>query len=73
MTVVTEPILMSETTASGRDAETETRHGCTSNSEHDRKLPEIDLLSPLKIRGEELRNRVVMPRFILAPAISRPQ
>jgi 2,4-dienoyl-CoA reductase-like NADH-dependent reductase (Old Yellow Enzyme family) len=60
MTVVTEPILMSETTASGRGAETETRHGCTSNSEHDRKLPEIDLLSPLKIRGEEFRNRVVM-------------
>jgi 2,4-dienoyl-CoA reductase-like NADH-dependent reductase (Old Yellow Enzyme family) len=60
MTVVTEPIPMSETTASDRGAETETRHGCTSNSEHDRKLPEIDLLSPLKIRGEEFRNRVVM-------------
>ena len=51
---------MSETTASGRGAETETRHGCNSKSEHDRKLPEIDLLSPLKIRGEEFRNRVVM-------------
>ena len=42
------------------DAETEARHGCPSDSEHDRKLPEIDLLSPLEIRGEVFRNRIVM-------------
>ena len=51
---------MSEMKARGQDAETEARHGCPSNSEHNQKLPEIDLLSPLKIRGEEFRNRVVM-------------
>ena len=51
---------MSEMKASGQNAKTEARHGCTSNSEHNQKLPEIDLLSPLKIRGEEFRNRIVM-------------
>ncbi len=42
---------MSDLKASGPDGETEARHGCASNSEHDQKLPEIDLLSPLKLRG----------------------
>ena len=51
---------MSETNVRGQDKEIEERRGCSADSEHDRKRPEIDLLSPLKIRGEEFRNRVVM-------------
>jgi 2,4-dienoyl-CoA reductase-like NADH-dependent reductase (Old Yellow Enzyme family) len=51
---------MSEMKTSGQEAETEARRGCRSTSEHNQELPEIDLLSPLKIRGEEFRNRIVM-------------
>jgi 2,4-dienoyl-CoA reductase-like NADH-dependent reductase (Old Yellow Enzyme family) len=35
-------------------------HGCTSNADHDREVPEIDLLSPLTIRSVTFRNRIVM-------------
>ena len=35
-------------------------HGCRAGSDHDREVPEIDLLSPLTIRGVTLRNRIVM-------------
>ncbi len=35
-------------------------HGCPSESEHDRKVPEIDMLSELCIRGVKFRNRIVM-------------
>src|SRR3954465_13474720 len=35
-------------------------HGCPSGADHDREVPEIDLLSPLTIRGVTLRNRIVM-------------
>ncbi len=35
-------------------------HGCPAGTEHDREVPEIDLLSPLTIRGLTLRNRIVM-------------
>src|SRR6187431_3082761 len=35
-------------------------HGCPSGTDHDRDVPEIDLLSPLAIRGVTLRNRIVM-------------
>ncbi|WP_373652850.1 NADH:flavin oxidoreductase/NADH oxidase [Schlesneria sp. DSM 10557] len=44
------------------DSRTEDRgtHGCPSGTEHDREIPDIDLLSPLTIRGVTLRNRVVM-------------
>jgi 2,4-dienoyl-CoA reductase-like NADH-dependent reductase (Old Yellow Enzyme family) len=35
-------------------------HGCPSGTNHDREVPDIDLLSPLKIRGVTLRNRIVM-------------
>jgi 2,4-dienoyl-CoA reductase-like NADH-dependent reductase (Old Yellow Enzyme family) len=35
-------------------------HGCPAGAQHDREVPEIDLLSPLKIRGITLRNRIVM-------------
>jgi 2,4-dienoyl-CoA reductase-like NADH-dependent reductase (Old Yellow Enzyme family) len=34
--------------------------GCPAGSDHDREVPEIDLLSPLTIRGVTLRNRIVM-------------
>ncbi len=32
--------------------------GCSSNTDHDREVPEIDLLSPLTIRGIKLKNRI---------------
>jgi 2,4-dienoyl-CoA reductase-like NADH-dependent reductase (Old Yellow Enzyme family) len=35
-------------------------HGCMAGTDHDREVPEIDLLSPLTIRGIRLRNRIVM-------------
>ena len=35
-------------------------HGCPSGADHDREIPDIDLLSPLTIRGLTLRNRIVM-------------
>src|SRR5215468_5301237 len=35
-------------------------HGCPAETDHDREIPEIDLLSPLTIRGVTLRNRIVM-------------
>ncbi len=38
----------------------EPSHGCPSGTEHDRGVPEIDLLSPLSIGGLQLRNRIVM-------------
>jgi 2,4-dienoyl-CoA reductase-like NADH-dependent reductase (Old Yellow Enzyme family) len=34
--------------------------GCKAGTDHDREVPEIDLLSPLAIRGVTLRNRIVM-------------
>src|SRR6187401_2483999 len=37
-----------------------TPHGCPSGTDHDREVPEIDLLSPLTIRGVTFRNRIVM-------------
>jgi 2,4-dienoyl-CoA reductase-like NADH-dependent reductase (Old Yellow Enzyme family) len=35
-------------------------YGCTANTDHDREVPEIDLLSPLTIRGVTFRNRIGM-------------
>ena len=35
-------------------------HGCPADAEHDRESPEVDLFSPLTIRGVTFRNRVVM-------------
>jgi len=35
-------------------------HGCPAGTDHDREVPEIDLLSPLTIRGITLRNRIAM-------------
>ena len=37
-----------------------TAHGCPSGVDHDREVPDIDLLSPLTIRGVSFRNRIVM-------------
>ncbi len=34
--------------------------GCPADADHDREIPETDLLTPLAIRGVTLRNRVVM-------------
>ena len=35
-------------------------HGCPADADHDREVPEVDLLSPLMIRGVKFRNRIVM-------------
>lgn len=35
-------------------------HGSVSDVDHDRNLPDIDLLTPLAIRGVQLRNRIVV-------------
>ena len=37
-----------------------TAHGCPSAVDHDREVPDIDLLSPLTIRGVSVRNRIVL-------------
>jgi len=34
--------------------------GCMADADHDREIPQTDLLSPLTIRGVTLRNRIVM-------------
>lgn len=34
--------------------------GCSVDTDHDREVPEIDLLTPLTIRGVSFRNRIVM-------------
>jgi 2,4-dienoyl-CoA reductase-like NADH-dependent reductase (Old Yellow Enzyme family) len=35
-------------------------HGCPTGAEHDREVAEVDLLSPLTIRGVTFRNRIAM-------------
>src|SRR5690606_37203041 len=35
-------------------------HGCQAGTDHDREVPDVDLLSPLTIRGVTLRNRIAM-------------
>lgn len=35
-------------------------HGCPAEARHDQEVPDVDLLSPLSIRGVTLRNRVGM-------------
>lgn len=34
--------------------------GCTAGSDHDREVPEVDLLSPWTVRGVTVRNRIVV-------------
>jgi 2,4-dienoyl-CoA reductase-like NADH-dependent reductase (Old Yellow Enzyme family) len=35
-------------------------HGALADASHDREVPEVDLLSPLDLRGVTLRNRIAM-------------
>jgi 2,4-dienoyl-CoA reductase-like NADH-dependent reductase (Old Yellow Enzyme family) len=53
---------MDERTANRPDdqASSVLAHGCPAGTDHDREVPEIDLLSPLAIRGVTFRNRIVM-------------
>lgn len=37
-----------------------TGQGCPAGTDHDREVPEFDLLTPLTIRGVTFRNRIVM-------------
>src|SRR3954454_15567265 len=37
-----------------------TSQGCPISADHDREVPEVDLLSPLTIRGVTLRNRIAV-------------
>jgi 2,4-dienoyl-CoA reductase-like NADH-dependent reductase (Old Yellow Enzyme family) len=57
-----EASIVSEITTGGQPSELQrdAHHGCPSASEHDRKVPEIDILSRLSIRGVTFRNRIVM-------------
>lgn len=43
-------------------AESEVTHlaGCVAHVGHDRTIPDVDLLSPLTIRGVTIRNRIVV-------------
>lgn len=43
-----------------KQSQTVSAQGCRAESEHDREIPEVDLLSPYTIRGLTLRNRIVM-------------
>jgi 2,4-dienoyl-CoA reductase-like NADH-dependent reductase (Old Yellow Enzyme family) len=36
------------------------KSGCPADTDHDREVPELDLLSPLTIRGVTLRSRIAM-------------
>lgn len=36
------------------------QHGCPSDVDHDRNFPDIDLLSPLTIRGTTIKNRIAV-------------
>lgn len=53
---------MSETKTGGQGGSgaKEAEHGCLTGVDHDREVPDVDLLSPLTIRGVTFRNRVVM-------------
>ena len=48
------------TTTPAQDAPRFAVHGCRAGTDHDREVPEIDLLSPLTIRGVTFRNRIVV-------------
>ena len=39
---------------------TDSARGCAAAADHDREIPDVDLLSPWKVRGVTLRNRIVM-------------
>jgi 2,4-dienoyl-CoA reductase-like NADH-dependent reductase (Old Yellow Enzyme family) len=42
------------------NSETASKHGALVDANHDREVPEVDLLSPLRLRGVTLRNRIAM-------------
>ncbi|MEN3364597.1 MAG: hypothetical protein V7606_1871 [Burkholderiales bacterium] len=48
------------TPASAINGRSHKAHGALADAAHDRELPEVDLLSPMTIRGVTLRNRIVM-------------
>jgi 2,4-dienoyl-CoA reductase-like NADH-dependent reductase (Old Yellow Enzyme family) len=52
--------MASETPVGPGTPTTSTMHGCLAHADHDRETPEVDLFSPLTIRGVTFRNRVVM-------------
>jgi 2,4-dienoyl-CoA reductase-like NADH-dependent reductase (Old Yellow Enzyme family) len=51
---------VSTSRSDGQPFSPESHHGCPSECEHDRKLPDIDILSRLTIRDATFRNRIVM-------------
>lgn len=51
---------MSEMRTEGRLTHGPSEHGAPADADHDREVPQIDLFSPISIRGVELRNRIVM-------------
>jgi 2,4-dienoyl-CoA reductase-like NADH-dependent reductase (Old Yellow Enzyme family) len=51
---------MSTPAATRLDDRVSHAHGALADAAHDRELPEVDLLTPLTIRGITLRNRIVM-------------
>jgi 2,4-dienoyl-CoA reductase-like NADH-dependent reductase (Old Yellow Enzyme family) len=42
------------------NSDTAPTHGALADASHDREVPEVDLLSPLDLRGVTLRNRIAM-------------
>jgi 2,4-dienoyl-CoA reductase-like NADH-dependent reductase (Old Yellow Enzyme family) len=50
----------SDPNAASQNSKPKSHHGCPSESEHDRKVPDVDILSQLSIRGVTFRNRIVM-------------
>ena len=51
---------MSETAAHVPKDPARAARGCPAGTDHDREVPDLDLLTPLTIRGATLRNRIVM-------------
>jgi 2,4-dienoyl-CoA reductase-like NADH-dependent reductase (Old Yellow Enzyme family) len=55
-----EDVLTTAKRSEERPADASPSHGCPAATDHDREIAEIDLLSPLTIRGTTLRNRIAM-------------
>src|SRR5579883_2303144 len=51
---------MSDTRTDTTAAAKHPASGCLADADHDRNVPDIDLLSPLTIRGVTLRNRIAV-------------
>ena len=47
-------------------------HGCPAGTDHDREMPEIDLLSRLTIRGAEGTQRTVQSSIHSVNQLARP-